>query len=373
MRHLLFLITLLSSSFFSKANENLLSAVLGDSSNTKRIFSYRASFHYGALIGYKDNQPPLIFTNPYGIELAVTQLSLGKRKWESLYNYPGVIYSISYYNYGVPHDYGEAFAGTAAYDFKLINKNNRRLWLTAGLGLVYSTRKFDAEENPFNKSISTDVSYVLQGSVRYDFYLSDHLLISPSFSFRHFSNATLGIPNNGMNFPLLGLGITYLPKPYSFPDKIAFSGDLDKKIHINVSSGFALKKVLQIDSRHEIYSFSLYADRSLTKYNSANVGIDVFYNTSLYYEYIKHGRAAEKSEIDHRQMALTFGQELFIGKIGVLTQGGLFLYQPHKFGGSFYQKYGVKFYLTKDLFLGSLLKVYTGSADYMEWAIGARF
>jgi hypothetical protein len=191
-----------------------------DTIQNSKYFSYRASLHYGALIGYKDNQPPLIFTNPYGIELAFTQLSAGKKNWETLYNFPAVVYSLAYYNYGVPHDYGQAFAGTVSYDFNLLRKNKKRLWLTAGLGLVYSTRKFDSNENPFNKSISTDISYVLQGSIRYDFEINERFQLSPSFSFRHFSNATLGIPNNGMNFPLIGLGVTYLPKSYIFPERM---------------------------------------------------------------------------------------------------------------------------------------------------------
>jgi hypothetical protein len=368
-----FLFIFLTLIFDSAAGCSLKENHFQDSVSNSKFFSYRASIHYGALIGYKDNQPPLIFTNPYGIELAFSHLSSGKKAWQSLYNFPAVVYTLAYYNYGVPHDFGEAFSGTVSYDFNLINKTKRKLWLTAGLGLVYSTRKFNAEDNPYNKSISTDISYVLQGSVRYDIEISEHLLVSPAFSFRHFSNATLGIPNNGMNFPLLGVGVTYFPKSYKPPLKQNYLKDKDTRIHYNISSGLALKKVLQVDKRHRIYAISFYADRKLTKYNSINLGLDAFYNTSLYQEYIKHAQFKEDSQIDHRQLAITFGQELFVGKVGILTQGGLFLYQPHKFGGSFYQKYGIKYYLTRDVFLGSILKVYTGSADYMEWGVGAKF
>jgi hypothetical protein len=245
--------------------------------------------------------------------------------------------------------------------------------LTAGIGLVYSTRKFDEETNPYNKAISTDIAYVLQGSLRYDINISQHWIISPTFSFRHFSSATLGIPNNGMNFPLIGVGIGYQPGYYIQPLKKDSIFAIDKRIHFTLSSGLAIKKVLRVDDRHKIFCVSFYADRQITKYNSLVVGFDAFYNNSLYSEHLKHARPVDESTIDHRQFALTVGQELFIGKIGVLTLGGIFLYQPHKFGGSFYQKYGIKYYITKDVFLGSILKVYTGTADYMEWAAGVKF
>ena len=342
--------------------------------STKRAKSgrhiFRASLHYGALLGYKDYHAPLIFTHPYGVELSATKLSLGRKKWESLYNFPSVVYGLAYYNYGLPHDYGEAYTGTVSYDFNL---SKHKLWLAGGIGLVYSTRKFNEEANPYNKAISTDIAYVLQGSLRYDINISQHWIVSPTFSFRHFSSATLGIPNNGMNFPLIGAGIGYHPGNYIKPLKKDTIFSIDKRIHFTLSAGLAIKKVLRIDDRHKIYCVSFYAERQVTKYNSVVLGFDAFYNNSLYSEYLKRARSIEESEIDHRQFAFTFGQELFIGKIGVLTQGGIFLYQPHKFDGSFYQKYGIKYYLTKDLFLGSILKVYTGTADYMEWAAGAKF
>jgi len=344
-----------------------------DTSRDKNYFSYSGSIHYGALLGYKETDPVIIFTNPYSIDLSLRKHSIGKKRWEKIYNYPSTTFSLSYYNYGIPREYGEAYSATGSYEFNLFRSEKRNIWLTTGIGLVYSTHKFHAENNPFNKAISTDISYALQGSLRYDYNLTEKVILNASFSFKHFSNATLGIPNNGMNFPLVGIGMTYLPKKPEVNYKKDTLKLLDKAGHLTVSYGLALKKVLQIDDIHKIFTISLYYDKPVTKYNSILLGIDAFYNKSLYYEYVKKGLPYDETKVDYRQLALTLGQELFIGRIGVLVQGGLFVYQPHRFESNFYQKYGIKYHITKDFFLGSIVKVYTGTADYMEWVAGIRF
>lgn len=339
----------------------------------EKYFSYGSSVHYGALLGYKENDPVIIFTNPFSIDLSIRKLSTGQKRWERMYNYPSTCISLGYYNYGIPEEYGEAYSATASYDFNLLRSLRNNVWFTSGFGLVYSTHKYDEVTNPHNKAISTDFSYVLQAAIRYDYDLSEKVILNASFSFKHFSNATSGIPNNGMNFPLLGIGLTYLPNRPAVNYIKDTLKTFDKKGHFSFSSGLAIKKVLKIDDRHRIYTASFYYDKPITKYNSIMVGLDAFYNTSLHSEYIKIGQSYDEEEIDHRQVALTLGQELFIGRIGVLAQGGFFIYQPHKFESSFYQKYGIKYYISKDIFLGSIVKVYVGTADYMVWAVGVRF
>lgn len=345
---------------------------------SKPAWSYGVNPYYGGVFRYKEGMPQLEMSDLHGLELYAAKLTNGKHRWERLYNYPHVGFAASYYNYGIPLELGQAFSLTSYMDVTT-NNNKKFQWrLNIGTGFVYSTRQYHAEDNPYNKAISSRISYVLRGTIHHEIMLNPNYYFNINFAFRHFSNGKLNIPNNGMNFPVVGVGFRYVPNPR----RISFAKDtttgFDRSVHVNVMAGTAWREVLTEDYKQRAYSISLYLSRQITKYNTLLLGIDGFLYeeesvkkaSSVYYS--KKGiPRPESPDHDGRQFAATIGTELLFGKMTVILQGGLYLYKPQVYYEStWYQRYGFKYYITPNFFPQVTLKSHSRTADMVEFGLG---
>ncbi|MBL6447460.1 acyloxyacyl hydrolase [Fulvivirga sp. 29W222] len=365
MRYLLTIV--IAALFF---NQNLFA-------QQKPSWSFGVNTHYGGVLRYKEDMPKLQMSNLYGLELYAAKITNGNRRWEKLFNYPHVGFAASYFNYGLPQELGSVYSLASYLDVTTNNHRKNQWRLNIGTGFVYSTRTFEASTNPENKAISSKISYVLRGTVHHEIKISDQYYFNINLAFRHYSNGKLNMPNNGMNFPIAGIGLRYVPNP----QKIRFEKDtlksIDRKWHINIFGGTAWREVLREDTKHKAYSASLYTSRQITKYNTILLGMDGFLYSdesvkkswAVYNE--QHGIAESTLEDDGRQLALTVGSELMLGKMMVILQGGFYVYKPQDYyASSWYQRYGFKYKLAPNFFPQVTLKAHSRTADMVEFGLG---
>lgn len=345
------------------------------------LWSVGSNLYYGGVLRYKPDMPKLQMTDLFGFELYATKQTTGERDWQSRFNFPQVRYSFEYFNYGKPEELGEVYSIATYLDFTANPSKKNQLRLNIGTGLVYSTRVYDAETNPDNKAISSKISYILRGTIHYEVKLSEQYYFNLNAAFRHYSNGKLNMPNNGMNFPAIGVGLRYIPKPREinyFKDSL---NTFDKKIHINVAFSKAWREVWREDYKHHAYSTSIYASKGITKFNSILLGVDGF----LYDEesmYRAHAAWAldnpdvpdtYEPDTNGKQVALTAGTEIYLGSMSVLIQGGYYVYKPQKiYDATWYQRYGLKYYPFKNTFLQVMLKSHSRTADMVEFGLGAK-
>ncbi|GAA0892157.1 hypothetical protein GCM10009122_18360 [Fulvivirga kasyanovii] len=346
-------------------------------SQQKPSWSFGANPYYGGVLRYKEDMPKLQMSNLYGIELYAAKITNGSHRWERLFNYPHVGFAASYFNYGVPRELGSVYTLTSYLDVTT-NNNRKNQWrLNIGTGFVYSTRTFEETENPDNKAISSKISYVLRGTIHHEIKLTDQYYFNINLAFRHYSNGKLNMPNNGMNFPIAGIGLRYVPNP----QKIKFEKDttktIDKKWHVNLFGGTAWREVLTEDTKHKAYSISLYASRQLTRYNTILLGVDGFdyagesVKKAWAVHNVKNGITESTLDDDGRQVALTIGSELILGKMMVILQGGFYIYKPQDYYEStWYQRYGFKYMVTPNFFPQVTLKAHSRTADMVEFGLG---
>ena len=338
----------------------------------KESWSFGMNGYYGALFRYRSGNKPLNFTHPFGLELYANRHTTGRRQWEQQYKHPQLGFSLSYYNYGVPDELGEAVALTTQLDNRITNLGKGSLRFNVGTGVVYSTRYYTPEVNEYNKAIGSPVAFSLQSTLRYEHPLDERLFLNLNLAFRHFSNGGLNKPNNGMNFPLLGLGIRYQPQKVSYlqvPDTA--SAVIDKRLHLNLRLARGVKEVLRIDTKHPVYAASLYASKRLTKTNSLLIGMDVMFDTALREEYINKSLPIPEGEIESRMAGITLGHELHFDLFSIMVQFGRYLYMPHEqIFPRYYQRYGIHYRLTKNLSANATLMAHTRTANVIEWGLG---
>jgi hypothetical protein len=315
-------------------------------------------------------------TNLHGIEFYTNKITNGSKPWHKFYNYPQWGVAASYFDYGVPHELGKVGTLTTYLDFTRGKKKNK--WrMNIGTGIVYSTAKFDSATNKENTAISSTISYVMRATIHKEFQLNDRYFFNVNLAFRHYSNGKLNMPNNGMNYPIIGIGIRFSPKPQTIANVDSETPIIDKKIHFNVRSSMSWREVWQEDIKHKAYTLSLYASKQISKYNRFLLGVDGFKydqksvdNANTVYHQQANLSEEKILNNDTHQFALTFGTELLISKVSVIIQGGYYVYRPQAFYSSWYQRYGVKYNITKNMFTQVSLKAHSRTADLMEFGLG---
>ncbi|GAB3811832.1 acyloxyacyl hydrolase [Pontibacter rugosus] len=340
-------------------------------SPSKEPWSFGVNGYYGALFRYKSGTEALNFTHPVGVELYANRHTLGKRQWERTYRYPQIGFAFSYYNYGMPEELGQALSLTTYLDNSILNFRNSSLRFNLGTGLVYSTRHYTPIENEDNKAVGSAFTFALRGTLRYEFPLSEKVYMNLNLAFRHFSNGALNKPNNGMNFPMIGMGLRYQPKEtlqvaIDDSERLGF----DKRVRFNLRAAAGKKEVLYIDQKHPVYSLSLYASKQVSHTSTILVGADGFYNSSLPQEFIKKGVPVPEGNIDPRMAGITIGHELHISDLSFVFQMGRYVYEPNKLYPQHYQRYGLKYNLTEHVSANVALLAHAKTAQVIEWGIG---
>lgn len=356
---------LLGGSIFNSQAQNL-------TSERKEPWSYGVNGYYGALFRYRGGLPPLNFTNPVGVELYANRHTVGNRPWEVKYRYPQIGFAFSYYNYGVPDELGEAVSLTSYLDNVLLQGRKNSLRFNLGTGLVYSSRHYEPVTNEANKAIGNSISFSLRGTLRYEFPLSRHTYMNVNLAFRHFSNGGLNKPNNGMNFPLLGVGVRYQPREVQ--PVPATTGDvqpeIDKHVHLHLRLAAGVKEVLWVDTKHPVYTVSVFASKKLSRTNVLLIGADGFHDSALREEFVNVGLPVPDGELDMKMAGITLGHELQLNRLSIVFQQGRYIYQPLQLFPDYYQRYGLKYALTKNLSANVMLMAHRRTANVIEWGAG---
>lgn len=346
----------------------------------KPIWSYGVNPYYGGVFRYKPSMPVLEMTNLYGIELYANKITNGSKPWQQLFNYPQVGYAAAYYNYGKPKELGSVVSLATYLDFTIDPTKKTQWRINIGTGLVYSNRRFDELTNPDNKAISSRISYILRGTIHYEIQLSQSYYFNINAAFRHYSNGKLNMPNNGMNYPIVGVGVRYVPHPEKLTYYKNPFPEFDRRTHFNVMFSTSWREVLQEDTKHKAYSISAYLSKRVSKFNSLLLGLDgfsyekesVIYANSVWH--LKNGTPEDNTaDNDGRQAAITVGTELHMDKLSVIVQGGFYVYKPQEYYEStWYQRYGLKYYAHKNIFTQFTLKAHSRTADLIEFGAGVQ-
>ncbi|MFD3002721.1 acyloxyacyl hydrolase [Pontibacter toksunensis] len=339
-------------------------------SHNKEPWSFGVNGYYGTLFRYRSGLPALNFTHPFGTELYANRHTFGRREWERVFKYPQIGFALSYYNYGVPDELGEAVSLTTYLDNVIIEGPKSSLRFNVGTGLVYSSRYYTPITNEMNKAIGSPITFSFRGTLRYEFPLSTHTFLNLNLAFRHFSNGGLNKPNNGMNFPLLGVGLRYQAKQVQHHVASDSAAPVNRSWRFNLRFAAGVKEVLRIDEKHPVYNVTAYASKRMTKASSVLVGADAFHDSALHNEFINISQTPPDEELDPRMAGITVGHELHLGKLSFITQLGRYVYRPYTLFPTYYQRYGLQYCVTKNLSASAMLMVHSRTANVVEWGIG---
>jgi hypothetical protein len=121
---------------------------------------------------------------------------------------PGNTISIIYFDYQSDVLGKGLIASYAIQPMYPLNKG-KYFSFRAGGGIGYLTRPFDPALNPANMSYSIHFTPYLALGVGLGFPIGDDWMFKPTVLYHHASNGALSQPNEGLNWPTVGLGLSY--------------------------------------------------------------------------------------------------------------------------------------------------------------------
>jgi hypothetical protein len=240
-----------------------------------------------------------------------------------------------------------------------------------GMGVAYLNNPYDEVKNPYNLSYSTRFAYALLMNVSAYYKVSNHLILNISANYNHISNGGVKMPNKGLNYPSLALGLEYSILPYLFPER---KEEADKSFNrqdqpiISLFLGF--KGITEDDKLYLVKG--IYG-----KYGWHTRRHSVF---SSGLEFIIDGGEKQKaflykdlSSSAPYMLSATGGYKHLLGKFALTFDLGIYLYNSDRRTDLVYQRYGATFNVTKKVFTGINLKAYGHVADFFDVGFGFIF
>ncbi len=361
-------------------NKNLIvillllgNSVLGQEKNHNNL---QADFFYGNFVKHNKDVAHLVNGHPRGVILSLNKETTGEHSWEERLNYPDFGVSFIYQDFQ-NETLGEDYGLYGHYNLYLGNRTNVKniLSVRLGVGLAYNTNPYDKVKNSKNTAIGSHLTASIYAMANYKKKLTENISAQTGLTFIHYSNGNTKSPNNGANLLGMNIGVTYdfnpQEKEYKHYEKTTFKESI--RYNLVFRSG-ANESDIDNSGLYPFFTGSFYADKRLSHLSSIQFGVDVFVSKFLK-EYIKYQNSIyseNNNPNEYIRVAGVVGHELFINKMSVLTQIGIYVYDPVDFESFFYERIGLKRYFG-DMFFGIVsLKAHAARAEAVEFGIGVR-
>jgi len=344
-----------------------------ESENPKSI---EAIYFYGSIIEHNKDVTHLITGHPEGVILSYNNLTYGKNKWASRYNYPDWGFSFIHQN---PKNeaLGKTYGLYAHYSFYFFNRN---LKAKIGQGVAYATNPFDLQTNFKNIAYG---SHLLSSTFVQLGYDKKNLFkrwgLQTGISLVHYSNANVKSPNTSTNTIAFYIGVNYDLNDNGFPEyipdeKTSYSEPI--KYNVVLRGGLNESDYVGL-GQHPFLVLSGFVDKRINHKSTLQAGVDFFWSKFLEkeieYVALSFPQFGVAGNEDFKRLGVFLGHELRLGRIAFVTQFGYYIYYPYDFEGRFYQRLGFKRYFGERYYGVVTLKSHAAKAEAIEFGFGIRF
>lgn len=362
----IFFITLITSCFFAKAQENSNSSFL------------ELNYFYGNILEHAPQLKPIIEAHPTGFVFSWNQKKIGDSEFEHTYNFPDFGISVSYQNFDTKI-LGEVYSAYAHYNFYLTNRNSKnQVKLTSAFGLGYATSPFDKISNSKNWAMGSHFTASAYFKATYSReYILYKFGINAGIMLLHYSNASFNTPNLGINTLAITAGVNYnLEEPKHAPERSLekLNEKFPVKFNVALRTGF-IESLINNSGLFPFYTISLFGTKKLNYKSTISGGIDLFFPTYMknYIEYDNILKGTPNETADWKRVGIFVGYELNMEKFSVITEIGLHVYYPYNYISLIYERFGFRKQFSEHLFADLTLKINLFRAEGLEFGLGYRF
>lgn len=333
------------------------------------------SFLQSNIVLHSPELAQLITGHPSGILVGFSKKTNGNQEWESIYNYP------DYGGYFLYQDLknaqlGQVYAIGAHYNFYFLK---RHLSVKIAQGIAMTTNPYhkvtNSKNTAFGSKFMANTNFVINYKKE---NLIDNFGIQAGLAFTHYSVGRVQSPNSGLNTIGLNAGINYNFREvqYRKPDTLP-KPRFNEPFRYNIVLRAGVNESPVIGSGQKpFYHVSAYADKRIGRKSALQAGAELFLTTSNI-EYIKYRSIAFPNEpmeadTDYKRVGLFLGHELFINRLSIEMQLGVYVYDPARLDVAFYDRVGMKYYITRKIYGALSVKTHGFLAEALELGVGIR-
>jgi len=363
---------------------------LGIKGQTKDSISYNKQWVYGltymraTMLIHTSKMENVRGARPTGVEFEISKLNTNHNAYDNWGFFSRSGFTFSYFNLNTPI-LGSAY--NTGYFIEPIFQLNKRVQLSVkgAIGIGYLTnpnKNLKDTSATANFNYGTNINSSLQLSVAASIDVSKHVSTFVRGTFSHNSNAGFAIPNLGINYPSIGVGILYHQTSNRLPHFTRikdYSWKKNNPIHYEIG-GFATGKdgwtgIGQKYKKQLLIGANITASKRVSNVNALTLGLEAYYDGGI---------ALTKSVINdpsHSYYAsVLVGNEFFLNRITLSTQVGFhFIKNTDYYNKEYllglhqlkrvYQRYGVSYKISERYKIGFSLLARLNVADFFDFRL----
>lgn len=332
-----------------------------------------AKLNYGFIIPHYDELKEISQQNIWGFQLSVSKLFTSPEAWSSCNCYSRMGLAFSFFDYRNPDVLGHSYNLIYFYEPYLNFKSRFRVSLRGEIGLSFLDQVYDEQTNPQNLYYSSKISGILALALNFNYLVDDRYQLNMGLNYNHISNGGLQMPNNGMNFPTVSLGVDYIMNPVDLSSQEKRPGLRSKPFHFYNRLFWSMRSV-EADENHEkvvkpMIGVEGGAIRGLSNINGLLLGLEISYDGS--YREISSRMDEDFSPV---VFSIHAGHVFALGRFSFTQQIAYYAFhQLPTAENSFFQRYGMFYNIGKIVSLGFSLKAHGHVAEHMDIRIGFEF
>jgi Lipid A 3-O-deacylase (PagL) len=303
----------------------------------------------------------------------------GKKDWQQRRNFPTIGAGITFTDYGNNRVYGRCVGIYTNITIPIIKRRNWEWTVRLGDGMGYVTRRNRYPVDSANCAISTHINdfAIFMTDVRW--HIDDHWQVQMGANFTHISNGDYYQPNLGVNMAGLHVGVQYYPVT-NWPKAIVRELPKLKNRWLAEMRVSTYYKEARAQGNPVVPSYLVagYASRRWLGKNKMFIGADYMWHEDVY----RFLLATKIHEGPNQRNwawdgAVFAGNEFLVGRLGLITQVGVYYHQTYLKFDDVYEKIGAHFYLlrrekgpVKELFISGMLLTHEITAQFAEFGLG---
>jgi hypothetical protein len=340
----------------------------------KHSHSLGINYRLGSILPHYAEMEVLKDKNAFAFEISYLLKGSTNKLWHIFYRNPQSGITYKFMDLGNREILGFAHTLYPFIKIPLIRNTEKfNLGLSVGSGLAYITKKFDAESNQQNLAISTNLNAFVDIGLVFEYRLIGGFNLTSGIHLSHFSNGTFMKPNYGLNYSLFSLGLNHTVKE-SVRNDVGFYNFSNKKNRLALLGLGSIKEIKGIGGpKYGVGAFSVEYSRKLLELWRYGFSFDLMYDKS-HDKILELEQIEWTSNIELLKSGITFNTEFIFDRLSAVFYFGGYTYNKamHTNKEYVYQRLGLRYRCTNNLWLHLALKTHWNVADYIEFGVAVK-
>jgi hypothetical protein len=274
--------------------------------------------------------------------------------------------SVFFGNTGSKQYIGKMGGAYGFLDFGVFGFKNFSIRARTGLGLGMVEFPYDAENNHKNVVIGSKLNLFIHALIKTSLRINSKWNLEGGVSISHLSNATMKLPNLGLNIPAFTAGISTYINQAAF-EHVQWRDSLKKHWNILFQLTAGTKQSPWVNSKH--YSQFVFTSEFLfqpTRFGRFGAGIGLHFDPSQQHQFIDSIITVGIKNYSSLNVSSFVEYEIILGKTSIPVQLGLAITDVKK---RIYQNYGVRYRINSNFSIAGYLRTHGGTAEFLHGGI----